>query len=291
MAKQGNTPRAVTLNATKAGMTRLRYKGGASPESLYELTNGFVNASRCPQQRPGTTWKFNFADSGHTGNAGLTKGLVAFNGILYTFSARSLTSGSNVYQIIPLKHPTNGSADLKAIHFAQPFMGFLYVVAEFYDGVIVHYWLQTPPVWTARKVYMDNDLIQPTTPNGYYFKAQRLTNPNAWTPLTIYAINDQVQPTNYSGWFFSASAEGGTGTPPARSGATEPAWIYQSVLLPGQPSPVVGSPLAASLTIEFSTSSPSTESNSPTTAPNQTPPGGQSGGRYDNSYRGKQAAP
>jgi len=278
--------RVVTLSASKAGMTRLRYKGGASPETLYELTNGYINASRCPQQRPGTTWKFNFADpaTGHSGNAGYTKGLVAFQGVLWAFSARAITSGSNVYKIQRLIHPTNGSADLKAIHFAQPFMGELYVVAEFLDGVIAHYWLQNVPAWQGWKLYMDNDLVQPTTANGYYYRANRIENPNAWTPVTLYAINDKIQPTQYSGWWFKALAEGGAGTPPARSGTIEPAWNYQVASTSG-PSPIQGN-VTALLTFDFSTSSPAVENNTAPTPPDFVPTDAQPGGRYDNSYRG-----
>lgn len=272
--------RPVTLNASKAGMTRLRTKGGASPETLFELTNGYVNASRCPQQRPGTTWKFNFADTGHTGNAGLTKGLVAFQGVLYTFSARALSSGSTSFVIQRLMHPTNGTADLKAVHFSKPYMGYLYVVGEFLDGVIGHYWIQNPKAWRQSQFYLDNTLVQPTTPNGYYYKAQRLKNPNAWTPVTMYSINDLIQPTEYNGYYYKAAVEGGPSTPPARSGTLEPVWVFQTNINNG-----IQSSWAMS-TFDFSTSTPAVENTPPPTAPGATPPGGEAGGKYDNSYRG-----
>ena len=44
----------VTLSAVQAGITRLRTKGGASPESLYDLINGYVTAARTIAPRPGS---------------------------------------------------------------------------------------------------------------------------------------------------------------------------------------------------------------------------------------------
>jgi hypothetical protein len=264
------TQRGVTLNASKAGITRLRTKGGASPESLYDLSNGFVNASRCPQQRPGTTWLFNFANSGHTGNAGLTRGLVAFKGIVYTFCHTPLTSGSGTYQIITLRHPTSTTATLSVVHYAAPFMGFLYVVAEFSDTKIFDYWLQLPAAWQQGHKYNANDLVQPTVPNGFYYKAQQKSNPNAWTPLLLYKIGDVVQPTTYNGFQYTVYAEAGSGTPPARSGPIEPTFKLS----------------IGSLTLDFSSSTPPPE---PAAAPDPPPakaPGTDTGGRYSNPANG-----
>jgi hypothetical protein len=201
--------RPETLSTVGAGMTRLRTKGGASKESLYELTNCYVAASRAPAQRPGTTWKFNFADParGKSANAGKTKGLVAFNGVLYTFAAGSspiITSGSASYVIIPLQHPNGTAATLTKIHFAKPFMGFMYVVAEFSDPLIVHYWLQTPPTWKAATVYQANQQVQPSTPNGFYYKCVQIANPPAWTALLQHYQYDFVQPSTYNGYQYEA---------------------------------------------------------------------------------------
>ena len=40
------------LTAVKAGITRLRTKAGAARESLYDLLNGYVDASRKMKSRP-----------------------------------------------------------------------------------------------------------------------------------------------------------------------------------------------------------------------------------------------
>lgn len=277
--------RVVTLNASKAGITRLRTKGGASPETLLDLTNGYVNASKCPQQRPGTTWLFNFADSGHTGNTDKTKGLVAFKGIVYTFThdPAYATSGSSSFVILVLRHPTNGTAALKAIHYAAPFMGFLYVVAEFADGVIKHYWLQAPAKWTAATVYLDNAMVQPSIPNGYYYQAQRRLNPPAWTALFQYKGDpsvvagsnaDRVQPTTYNGYYFIVGNIQGAGsglTPPiARSGSKEPSWVTTG----------------HAIVYDYATTAPLPTQQPGATPPAQTPPGKEPGGRYTNQANG-----
>lgn len=282
--------RPVTLNATKAGMTRLRIKGGASPETLFDLTNGFVNASKCPQQRPGLTWLFNFANPslGKDGNAGITKGTVSFKGIVYTFSHTPLTSGSANFVILTLRHPTNTGVALKTIHFAQPFMGFMYVVAEYLDGFIGHFWLQNPAAWKANTQYMDNDMVQPTTPNGYYYQAARTINPPTWTPLFQYRADnvnadlrnaDRVQPNTYNGSYFivkNVFGPGAAATPPiARSSEVEPAWASTGLV-------------NTAIVLEFSTASTPAVPTTGATAPIQTVPGTATGGRYTNRAGGFQ---
>lgn len=217
--------RPETLSAVGAGMTRLRVKGGASKESLYELNNGYVAASKAPTQRPGTRWKFNFADPAlsKAANAGKTKGLVAFKGIVYTFAANTspiITSGSGTYVIVPLHHPNGTSSQLKAIHFAKPFMGLLYVVAEFLDGAIAHFWLQNPTAWKAGTIYQANQLVQPTTPNGLYYKAVQLANPQSWTALLQHYQYDYVQPSTYNGFQYQALYLQGAVNPPTTTTAS-----------------------------------------------------------------------
>lgn len=206
--------RPVTLNATKAGMTRLREKGGADPNTLYELTNGYVNASKVPVQRPGTTWKFAFpADS---------KGLMSFKGVLYAFAHTPIDTGSTDYVVLCLRHPVAAYAGkIKEIHFAVPFLGFPYVVAEFESGEIFHYWLRNPDTWVPEHDYTAGDSVQPTTPNGYYYHAATDATPPAWAPGIVRAVGDVVQPTTANGWQYTVTAA--TGDNPA-SGATEPVW-------------------------------------------------------------------
>ena len=206
--------RAITLNATKAGMTRLREKGGASPETLYELTNGYVSASKAPRQRPGTTWKYTWPAR--------TKGMCAYKDAFYAFSTQIITTGNPLYVVATLRHPdATFTGDIRQIHYAQPFLGYLYVVAEFDNDTIFHYWLRNPDAWTAETIHVEGDLVQPTTPNGYYYKAVRTEDPPAWAANVERAVSDVVQPTVYTGWKYTVVAV--DGDHPA-SGITEPTW-------------------------------------------------------------------
>ncbi len=257
--------RAVVLNTSAAGMTRLRGKGGASPETLWELTNGYVTASRAIQQRPAINYYTTFPAT--------SRGMTVFNGVMYTFTAHAVSNpGSATVKV--LIHPTAGfSGELYRIHFAQPFMGFprvrnrglgLYVVAEFDDHTIAHYWLQEPAAWQPLTIYNVNDLVQPTTPNGFYYKAVINNAPPAWQPNTLYATGALVQPSTYTGYSFTATNL--LPSSPTTSGGTEPVWIN----LPG------------SLVLESSSGPSSNVNTAAPTPPPTAPIGTLPGGKYSN---------
>jgi len=219
--------RPNVYNASSAGMTRLRSKGGASAETLYELTNAFVNADRMPQRRPGAISYQYFPD--FLGAGVKVYGLAAFNGKLHTFTTNAtlgIPGDHGTYVVDLLLHPKKSSADIKVIHFAKPYMGFLYVVAEFTDGIIAHYWLQNPPDWQNAHGYNPGDLVQPSYGNplriGYYYKATRQKMPPAWTPNHTYTLLSEVQPTEYNGYsFYAQGVNPSSGAP---SGGVEPNW-------------------------------------------------------------------
>jgi len=207
--------RQVNLGSLKTGITRLRDKGGASPESLFDLLNGHVDASGAPTSRSGTTLD-------HTLPAG-TKGLCAFEGKLHVFALEVIDPGSDEYVVDVLAHPDIAFAGtLKEIHFAKPFLGFLYVVAEFSDGSVYHYWLQSAGSWKANTMYLRGAVIEPTTPNGLAYEATGGPNPAAWQASTKYTVGDVVQPTVYNGWQYTViEADGDNPT----SSANEPEWL------------------------------------------------------------------
>jgi hypothetical protein len=212
--------RSFALTTVKAGMTRLRDKGGANKDSLYTLDNAYVTASRSVKPRPG-------AKRAYTLPAG-TKGLMAFRDHLHVFSSEIVTSTDPFIIIDVLRHPDeNSSATLTHIHFAQPFLGYPYVVAEFSDDdeTFYHFWLQETGLWLANHVYIEGEVIQPTVPNGYAYQATRLT-PAAplWAPNEPRATGDTVEPTTANGYQYEVIDT--IGTNPA-SGSTEPAWIAE----------------------------------------------------------------
>lgn len=206
-----------SLSAVKAGITRLRTKGGASQDSVYDLVNGYVTAARAIQSRPGTRIAYSLQPG--------TKGLVFFQGKFVVFANAVMTSTSPNVEIEVLKHPTVPSAPIKEIHFAMPFLGYLYVVAEF-EGAseprYPHYWLEKGEVWEPGKTYFPGALVRPTTGNGL---AYRLEGDRSgylpWAPNAARAMGDVVVPTIDNGFKYTVIETTGSA---ARSGTSEPAW-------------------------------------------------------------------
>lgn len=211
--------RLQQLNAASGGINRLRTKGGASKETLYDLVNGWVDASGAMVSRPGTAEDFILP-------AG-TKGLCSVNGALVVFS-HTITAGMPVGVTCEvLTHPVDAAQPIKEIHFAAPFLGgsdgaYLYVVAEFADGAVYHYWLQRADAWTADTNYTLGAMVQPTVPNGFFYRARRIgATPIPWAPNVKRAVGAVVVPTTENGWDYTCIDT--IGSDP-KSGATEPTW-------------------------------------------------------------------
>lgn len=206
--------RIVQLNALKGGINRLRIKGGADASSLYDLVNGYVTIDGSLQSRPGTA-------NDITLPAG-TKGLCAFNGGMVVFSHEAKTISDPGYSCGVLINPIDSSIPIKEIHFAGPFMGSLYVVAEFEGGDVYHYWLQQNDAWQPNMVYLDGQSVRPTVINGFSYTPTRSTVPKAWEAVTRYTVGDEVTPTTYNGFYYVLKSIDGNN---AASGANEPAWV------------------------------------------------------------------
>lgn len=205
--------RPVPLMYLKDGINRLRIKGGARPSSLYELRNAYITQDGSVAPREGTIR-----------NAALdanTVGLCTLHGQFNVFS-NALQSVPAGYVCNVLVDPNDPSQMPTKIWFAKPFLGFLYVVAEFGNGDIFHYWLQSNGVWTADTVYFNGNIITPTTPTGLAYQAVRNLQayPN-WSPETTIQVNDIIEPTAYTGFVYKAIAVAGTSP---HTGSTEPVW-------------------------------------------------------------------
>jgi hypothetical protein len=209
--------RTLTFTAQKGGINRLRVKGGARADNLYDLVNGYVTGSKTIASRDGTVRD--------TASAlpPTTRGLAAFDGKVHIFSYQLETTPTG-YLANVLAHPTNDAATLTEIHFAQPFMGALYVVAEWSDGGVFHYWLGSSGGWKANTIYKEGDVVTPTAENGLLYKATA-NNPAAptqtWQPLTNYAVGAKVLPTAYTGFYYEVTDTDGD---VPLSGVTEPSW-------------------------------------------------------------------
>ena len=206
--------RAQALTAVKAGITRLRDKGGASADSLYDLLNGYVTAARTIRCRPGTRIDVELP----SGN----KGLAWFRGRFVAFSHRVTDSLDPRSDIEVVRHPSDVDIAVKEVHFALPFLGYLYVVVEFEDGLVRHYWLEKGEPWVAGKVYLPGTLVRPTTDNGVAYRVESdRAGYTPWAPNVARAAGDVVVPTTDNGYRYVVNSV--IGERP-RSGTSEPDW-------------------------------------------------------------------
>jgi hypothetical protein len=214
--------RPAPLTVIKGGINRQRTKGGARADNLYDLLNGFVTDAGTVVVRPGTDRQTVLDEQ--------TRGLAAFDGSRHTFCHGEVTVPDG-YTLHILVHPDSivgYEIALEKIHFASPFMGALYVVAEFEDGAIYHYWLQQPDVWASDTIYRAGQLIFPTVPNGLAYQASRLGAPYpAWAPNvprsdgTGSYEQSIIEPTVYNDYFYVCVETQGLNP---ISGTVEPTW-------------------------------------------------------------------
>lgn len=213
----------TALTVVRGGINRQRKRGAANQDVLYDLLNGFVNQENEVEVRPGT-FRASVLPA-------ITRGLVAFGGSRHVFSTEVVAVPAG-YTLHVLVHPdfeqgTAGGFPLKKIHFAAPYLGFLYVVAEFDVGAtdsepVHHFWLRLTGTWEANKIYHAGDIVEPTVPNGLAYVATRLTPPNpSWAPRVARTIGDVIEPTVYNDYYYTVVDTAGAN--PA-SGLIEPTW-------------------------------------------------------------------
>src|SRR5258708_12322908 len=145
--------RPYPLTVLKGGINRLRVKGGAAADNLYDLQNGYITNAGSISPREGTIRTATLNTN--------SVGLAAVNGTFNIFSNTFTSSTSTVpagYTLNVLVHPTISTQTPTKIWFAKPFMGFLYVVSQFGNGDIFHYWLQNNGVWASNTVYKTGNI-------------------------------------------------------------------------------------------------------------------------------------
>jgi hypothetical protein len=229
--------RAAPLTTIKGGINRLRTKGGARADNLYDLVNGYVTEAGTVKVRPGTV-RMATLDP-------LTRGICTFDGSLYTFCHKQVAVPDG-FLLAVVAHPDppdspyyddpllyaadNPLAALEKIHFAEPFLGGLYIVAEFADESTYHYWLQPAgSTWAAETAYAAGALVEPTVPNGFVYQATRYGDPYpAWEADALRTAGDayytepsRVEPTVANGFYYECIDTDG---PNPRSGTVEPTW-------------------------------------------------------------------
>lgn len=217
---KGVRMRSVPLTTLHGGINRLRSRGGARADSLYDLVNAYLDDDGNAVPRPGTKRVAQLP-------AG-TVGLCAWRDKLLVFATTPLDlSGQPLFELVVLKYPQPEGEEpadvaLKEIHFAEPFLGALYVVAEFDDGEVYHYWLEEGSTWEPGTEYSANQIARPTSFAGFVFRARRFGEPYpSWIPGAPRELGDRVEPTEYNEFFYEVTSA--VGDSPA-SGPVEPHW-------------------------------------------------------------------
>jgi hypothetical protein len=216
---------AMDLTVIKGGINRLRTKTGSRADTLYDALNCYVTAAKTVTVRPGTLRQNPLPEG--------TKGLCAFQGKLHVFAITSDIVVSDPYVLHVITHPDDTSVpgdeiEIQEIHFAEPFLGFLYVAAEFVNGDVFHYWLQLKGTWQADTIYHAGDIVEPTVPTGIVFQATRISAPfPSWAPNVPRTAESTgvpgsiVEPTVYNDFYYTVVETFGDN--PA-SGVIEPIW-------------------------------------------------------------------
>lgn len=250
---------AVHLGGLKRGIDRTVTRGAQAGTGLYDLVNAYVTISGSVKKRPPFK-KVAQLDAS-------TRGLFGNNAKLRTFySGAVLTSplpGTIEYDALqPPPAAVTGDTPpvLKSVWFDALYLGRQYVIAAFDDGTDYHYWLQSDgsaAAWQANHAYNVNAVVQPTTPNGFYYTIGNSDFPQAWLPSTKYSVGDVVVPTTLNGWKYTCVDA--VGDSPS-SGTTEPTWPASD---------------GATVTEEH-------DESSSTTQPPAVPPSNPGGDRYNN---------
>ena len=208
-------PRMFPLAEQVDGMSLLRIKSGASPKSLYLLKNAWITAKRTIQARPGVVKELTFPNG--------TVGVLAFGGKFHTFTNQvNLTSPDSRVVVHTIHHPIVWQLALTKIHKAFPFLGAIYVVAEFSDGLVQHYYVREHATWTANTNMGLGSSVFPTVKNGLYYVIEQISALPAWQANTEVLVGYSKQPTVANNFRYEVmSATGGS---PIMTGNTEPSW-------------------------------------------------------------------
>jgi hypothetical protein len=207
--------RPFPLTVLKGGINRLRIKGGAAANYLYDLQNAYITNVGSVVPREGTIRAATLNSS--------TVGLAAANGQFNIFSSAWSTAALPAnYVLNVLRNPVNSTASPTIIWYAKPFMGFPYVVAQFNDKSIYHYWLQNNGTWASNTNYTSASIVLPPTANGLAYQGIRhFPAEPLWTPNTVITSGSYVEPNSPTGFAYLAIAVTGS---PVHTSFVEPVW-------------------------------------------------------------------
>jgi hypothetical protein len=228
--------RSEVLTVSKGGINRERFRGGALKDSLYDLLNAYITPSKTIRIRPAALYYETLPDDSNGDS--LVHGLCAHNNALHVFATEYVAVPDGFILHI-INHPDQTDSDgtpipIKRVHFAKPFLGYLYVAVEFNTqtaidggyGDVYHYWLQGGSAWEASKDYKVGDIVTPATPTGLSYVAKRSGSANQqWLAGVQRALGDVVEPTTFNNFEYTVIDTLGSNP---RSGSTEPDWPTDS---------------------------------------------------------------
>lgn len=123
----------IAINDFRLGVDRRRRRVGGTPGSLWSLTNCHITRGGDIERRKALVSAFELPEG--------TFGLAEVSGQLFVFGGLSTPAGMPAgitYQ--RLRHKDSGAIQVSKILDVQAFDGALYVIAEFTDGAIFHYY-------------------------------------------------------------------------------------------------------------------------------------------------------
>lgn len=214
--------RPVILSSV-GGINLLRTKGSAKPENLRDLLNGYVDQDGIATSRPGSG-----PVAANYNN--IARGLTAYKGELFVFSHVEMYEwepydyyNSPRVKTITIPNRDDPDSPLRKIWFVGEYMGLLYVVAEYMNGSVEHFWMETVSEWKPNTIYMLGQLVRQVGSGGtYVYRAGRVGDPYpAWAPDVARTLGERVEPTTQNGWYYEVTEANGD-TP--RSGSVEPVW-------------------------------------------------------------------
>jgi len=154
---------AITFDRFDAGLDVRKGPTTSGANQLREATNVYVTTGKTLRKRAGLEHIATLEPG--------TVGLVSSGGKLHTFfsGGADVVHANTLFSPHRIDHGTDGTKVVSEILGAENFNGFLYVAAQYADGVMQHHYLDDPGAWVPATAYVLGDVRRPTVQNGYRY--------------------------------------------------------------------------------------------------------------------------
>ena len=225
---------AITFSDYSSGLDLRKGASVSDANRLRVLDNCYVTTGKTIRKRPGLT----LVTTLETG----TQGLRAAGGKLNTFYATgTVTHADTRFVANKIAHPTLPAMEVKKIHYADVFNGYIYVSAEYNNGDIKHHYIDdvsSVTSWAASTTLTADSEVRPIVSNSLRYEVTTtglsgITEPT-W-PTTVGDTYTEPE-ANYTAWSTGKKTTGlaykpsvSTGfvyklTNDGVAGVTEPIW-------------------------------------------------------------------